>query len=173
MEATLDLGHARTPLPPKKLTGEKKKIVEDKTFGLKNKNKSAEVGRTQLTDQRLLFSCPQKLEVWKGALTKHIKDHTWTADQVERLFFPRPEKLSPLNNLPIILLLGSILATIWRLHFAFIREDQIFDTTRVLGAVDIALNQVLAQMEERRKRVARHQPPLPAADPATDTNFLT
>jgi hypothetical protein len=32
-------------MPPKKLTGEKKKIVEDKTFGLKNKNKSAKVGR--------------------------------------------------------------------------------------------------------------------------------
>ncbi|KAF9974738.1 hypothetical protein BGZ75_000721 [Mortierella antarctica] len=104
------------------------------------------------TDQHLLFSCPQKLEVWQGALTKYIKDHTWTADQVERLFFPRPEKLTPLNNVPIILLLGSILATIWRHHFAFIREDQIFDTPGVLGAVDIALNQVLAQMEERRKK---------------------
>ncbi|KAG0057851.1 hypothetical protein BGZ83_000038 [Gryganskiella cystojenkinii] len=32
-------------MPPKKLQGEKKKIVEDKTFGLKNKNKSAKVGR--------------------------------------------------------------------------------------------------------------------------------
>ncbi|KAG0247302.1 hypothetical protein BG011_001708 [Mortierella polycephala] len=32
-------------MPPKKMTGEKKKLVEDKTFGLKNKNKSAKVAR--------------------------------------------------------------------------------------------------------------------------------
>ncbi len=54
-----------------------------------------------------------------------------------------------------------------------IREDQIFDTTHVLNAVDIALNQVLAQLEETRKQEARRQPPLPAAGPETDTNFPT
>jgi len=40
-----DRHRTRNIMPPKKLTGEKKKIVEDKTFGLKNKNKSAKVGR--------------------------------------------------------------------------------------------------------------------------------
>lgn len=125
------------------------------------------------TDRHLLFSCPKKLEVWQGALTKYVKEHTWTADQVESLFFPRPEKLTPLNNVPTILLLGSVLATIWRFHFAFIREDQIFDTTRVSAAVDIALNQILAQLEEIRKQEARRQPPTPAADPDADTNFPT
>lgn len=125
------------------------------------------------TDSHLLFSCPKKLEVWQGALTTYIKDHTWTADQIERLFFPRPETLTPLNNVPLALLLGSILATIWRFHFAFVREDQSFETGTVSAAVDITVTQVLAQLEERRKREERRQPPAAATQPETDTNFPT
>ena len=126
------------------------------------------------TDHHLLFSCPKKLEVWQGALNRYIEDREWTAAHIGSLFFPQPERHVPLNNIPFFLLLGSILATIWRYHHAFIRENQIFDSTRVLAAVDIVLNQVLAQMEERRKQEEKRNPTQPTIDPPDiDTNFPT
>ncbi|KAG0247416.1 hypothetical protein BG011_001542, partial [Mortierella polycephala] len=51
-----------------------------------------------------------------------------------------------------------------RYHHAFIREDQIFNTNRVLTAVDIEINQVLTRLEERRRQVEKR-------NPSTDIRF--
>ncbi|KAF9123427.1 hypothetical protein BGW39_008979 [Mortierella sp. 14UC] len=72
------------------------------------------------TDVHLLFSCPKKLQVWQDALSRYVEDRTWSADYICSLFFPDPDPVQPRDDVPIFLLIGAILATIWRYHFAFV-----------------------------------------------------
>ncbi|KAF9898367.1 hypothetical protein EC991_011452 [Linnemannia zychae] len=69
------------------------------------------------TNKHLLFSCPKKLEVWQ---------------------------VKPDNDVPLFLLIGVILATIWRYRFAFDIEGQVFDPRILLAAIDMALTQARA-----------------------------
>jgi len=94
----------------------------------------------QETDQHLLFSCPRKLEIWQNALTKHIRAQEWTAALIESLCYPNPPAVVALNNMPLFLLLGTIMATIWRYHHSSIREDTPFDTRQVSAAVELAVS---------------------------------
>ncbi|KAF9901454.1 hypothetical protein EC991_006103 [Linnemannia zychae] len=74
------------------------------------------------TNKHLLFSCPKKLEVWLGAMTRYVEERARSADCICSLFFPNPDPVKPHNDVPRFLLLGVILATIWRYHFAFVIE---------------------------------------------------
>lgn len=126
------------------------------------------------TDSHLLFSCPKKLEVWQGTLTKYIKDQEWTAELIESLFYPNTLNLKPLDRIPLVLLISTILATIWKYHFNSIREEVPFDTRQVSAAIDIAINLVKAQLEEERKREEKKNPTAPETTPGTtDNNFPT
>jgi hypothetical protein len=111
------------------------------------------------TDQHLLFGCPAKLEIWKASLNKYIREYDWTVTLIESLFYPVPPKFEALNNLPVYLLLGTIMATIWRYHHKSIREDEPFDSRRVSAAVDLAIGLVTAQLEEKRKSADRARHP--------------
>ncbi|KAF9918815.1 hypothetical protein BX616_005429 [Lobosporangium transversale] len=104
------------------------------------------------TEQHLLFSYPKKLEVWQGAMKKFVGENDWSAFLLESLFYANPTKINPLNNVPAFLLLSTILATIWKYHHACVRRGEDFDVPRVLAGTDIALNQVINQLEEKRKR---------------------
>ncbi|KAF9142480.1 hypothetical protein BGX20_007265, partial [Mortierella sp. AD010] len=126
------------------------------------------------SDHHLLFSCPKKLEVWQYALKKYINDQEWTAILIESFFYSKPPVFEPLHGIPLFLLLGTILATIWKYHHAFIREGEAFDVNKVSAAVDIAVNLVIAQLEERKKQEERQNPPVPAPNPdLPDSNFPT
>ncbi|KAF8977611.1 hypothetical protein BGZ46_007255 [Entomortierella lignicola] len=117
------------------------------------------------SDQHLLFSCPKKLEVWQYALKKYISDQDWSAVLIESFFYPRPPTFEPLYEVPLFLLLGTILATIWKYHHAFIREDDAFNSSKVSAAVDIAVRQVIAQLAEKKKQEEGRNPPAPAPNP--------
>ncbi|KAG9069863.1 hypothetical protein KI688_009188 [Linnemannia hyalina] len=75
------------------------------------------------TSRHLLFSFPKKLEVWHGALSRYVEERTWTADYICSLFFPDPDPVKPLHDIPIFILIGTILASVWRYHHAFVRKD--------------------------------------------------
>jgi len=125
------------------------------------------------TDQHLLFSCPRKLEIWQNALTKHIRTQDWTAALIESLCFPNAPVVEALNNMPLFLLLGSIMATIWRYHHSSIREDTPFDTRQVSAAVEQAISLAQAQLEEKRKMARANLPRRLHTDPPPDDNFPT
>ncbi|OAQ24789.1 hypothetical protein K457DRAFT_46144, partial [Linnemannia elongata AG-77] len=98
------------------------------------------------TSRHLLSSCPKKLEIWQGALSRYVEERVWTAEYVCNLFFPSPDDIVPRDGTPLFLLLGAILATVWRYHFAFVREKQAFEPQIVLAAVDLAITQARAQL---------------------------
>lgn len=125
------------------------------------------------SNQHLLFSCPKKLEVWQSAMTRYVEERDWSADYVCSLFFPKSDPLEPHNDVPLFLLIGVILATIWRYHFAFVMEDQGFDPRIVLTAVDLAITQARAQLAEKKRQSEERQPPPPVEPPPTDTNHPT
>ncbi|KAF8924116.1 hypothetical protein BGZ47_004196, partial [Haplosporangium gracile] len=93
-----------------------------------------------------------KLEVWQGALSKYAVERIWTADSICSLFYPEPDPVEPLYDIPIFILVGTILAFIWRYHHAFVREDQAFEPRMVLVAVDLAITQVRAQLAEKKRQ---------------------
>jgi hypothetical protein len=124
------------------------------------------------TDQHLLFSCPKKLDVWQSALSKYVKDQEWTIHMIENWFYPSPNIITPLNDVPMFLLLGTILATIWKYHFQSIRDDELFDSGRVSAAVDIEMISILAQLAEKKRRTPSQAPPQ-EEPPRPDTNFPT
>ena len=111
------------------------------------------------TSRHLLFSCPKKLEVWQGSLSRYVEERGWSADYVCSLFFPDPDPIKPHDDIPVFLLLGAILATIWRYHFAFVIEGQAFEPRIVLASVDLAISQARAQLAEKRQREKHHAPP--------------
>ena len=126
------------------------------------------------TDQHLLFGCPKKLEVWQTALRKYISDQDWTIVLIENFFYPRPPYFEPQHGVPLFLLLGTILATIWKYHHLSVRENEIFDVIRVSAAIDIAVKQVIAQLEQKKKQEDRGRPQIPATDQEQpDANFPT
>ncbi|KAF8945461.1 hypothetical protein BGZ47_002608 [Haplosporangium gracile] len=53
------------------------------------------------------------------------------------------------SRIPIFILIGTILTSIWRYRHAFVREDQAFESRMVLAAVDLAITQVRAQLAEK------------------------
>jgi hypothetical protein len=75
----------------------------------------------------------------------------WTADYIPSLFFPSPDDIVPRDNVPLFLLLGAILATVWRYHLAFVLENQAFEPRIVLAAVDVAIAQARAQLAEKQR----------------------
>ncbi|KAK5797288.1 hypothetical protein F5H01DRAFT_400803 [Linnemannia elongata] len=79
------------------------------------------------TSRHLLSSCPKKLEIWQGALSRYVEERVWTAEYVCSLFFSSPDDIVPRDGVPLFLLLGAILATVWRYYFAFVRENQAFE----------------------------------------------
>ncbi|KAG9062176.1 hypothetical protein KI688_006508 [Linnemannia hyalina] len=121
------------------------------------------------TSRHLLFSCPKKLEIWEGALSRYVEERTWTADFVCSLFFPSPECIEPRDGFPLFLLLGAILATVWRYHFAFVLEGQAFEPRIVLAAVDLAVTQARAQLAEKKRQNEKQQPPPPVGPPPAET----
>jgi hypothetical protein len=125
------------------------------------------------TDQHLLFSCPRKLEIWQNALRKHTRTQDWTATIIESLCYPNPPVVETLNNMPLFLLLGSIMATIWRYHHGSIREDTPFETRQVSAAVELAISLAQAQLEEKRKRARANLPRPRLLTPPPDDNFPT
>ncbi|KAG9067604.1 hypothetical protein KI688_012389 [Linnemannia hyalina] len=86
------------------------------------------------------------------------------------LFFPNSDPLEPRNDVPLFLLIGVILATIWRYYFVFVMEDQAFDPRIVLPAVDLAITQAHAQLAEKKRQSEERQPPPTAEPPPTGTN---
>ncbi|KAG9067202.1 hypothetical protein KI688_011984 [Linnemannia hyalina] len=94
------------------------------------------------TIQHLLFSCPKKLKVWQAALLRYVEERTWTADYICSLFCPDPDPVKPLHDIPIFILIGAILASVWRYYHAFVREDQAFEPRTLLAAVDLAITQM-------------------------------
>ncbi|KAH7033886.1 hypothetical protein BKA57DRAFT_430400 [Linnemannia elongata] len=129
-------------------------------------------GTSLETSQHLLFSCPKKLEVWQGALSKYVEERAWTADFICSLFFPDPDPVKPLYDIPIFILIGTILASVWRYHHAFVREDQAFEPRMVLAAVDLAITQIRAQLAKKRQNEEREPPP-PVDHPPVNNNFPT
>jgi hypothetical protein len=125
------------------------------------------------TSRHLLFSCPKKLEIWQGALTRYVEEGDWTADYVCSLFFPDPDPIKPRDEFPVFLLLGAILATIWWYHFAFVIEGQDFEPQIVLSSVDLAVIQLRAQLAEKKRQSEKRQPRPPVVDPPDDTNHPT
>jgi len=125
------------------------------------------------TSQHLLFSCPKKLEVWQGALSRYVEERTWTADFICSLFFPDPDPIKPLHDIPIFILIGTILASVWRYHHAFVREDQAFEPRVALAAVDLAITQVRAQLAEKKRQSEEREPPPSVEIPPVDNNFPT
>ncbi|KAK3827148.1 MAG: hypothetical protein JOS17DRAFT_818096 [Linnemannia elongata] len=125
------------------------------------------------TSRHLLFSCPKKLEVWQGSLSRYVEERGWSADYDCSLFFPDPDPIKPHDDIPVFLLLGAILATIWRYHFAFVIEGQAFEPRIVLASVDLAISQARAQLAEKKRQGEKHQTPLPVEEPPTDTNHPT
>ena len=103
------------------------------------------------TNQHLLFSCPKKLEVWQSSLSKYVEERAWTADYICSLFFPDPDPVKPLHEIPIFILIGTILASVWRYHHAFVREDQALEPRMVLATVDLVITQVRAQLAEKKR----------------------
>ncbi|KAI8363239.1 hypothetical protein B0O80DRAFT_379086, partial [Mortierella sp. GBAus27b] len=122
------------------------------------------------TDHHMLFSCPRKLEVWRGALAKHFQAQEWTADSIKSLFYPQPPAFKTIKEIPKFTLLSSILATIWRYHHQSIREDEPFNSRQVLAAVDLEIGSLAAQYEEWARREARLNPPAPPVDNHLDNN---
>ncbi|KAF8927317.1 hypothetical protein BGZ47_002209, partial [Haplosporangium gracile] len=97
-------------------------------------------------------------------------ERVWSANYVCGLFFPNPNPPETRDDVPLFLLIGVILATIWRYHFAFVMEDQAFDPRIILAAVDLAITQARAQLaEKKRQSKERHPLPhlsLPPAEPS-------
>jgi hypothetical protein len=126
------------------------------------------------TSRHLLFSCPKKLEVWQGALSRYVEGRVWTAEYV-CLFFPSPDDIVPRDDVHLFLLIGAILATVWRYHFALVLENQAFEPRIVLAAVDLAITQARAQLAEKQRQREKQQPPPPveAPPPPVDINYPT
>ncbi|KAG9064187.1 hypothetical protein KI688_003375 [Linnemannia hyalina] len=103
------------------------------------------------TSQHLLFSCPKKLEP----------------------LFPDPDPVKPLHDIPIFILIDTILASVWRYHHAIVREDQAFEPRMVLAAVDLAITQVRAQLAEKKRQSEEREPPPPVELPLVDNSFPT
>jgi hypothetical protein len=112
------------------------------------------------TSRHLLFDCSKKLEVWQGALSRYVEERVWTAEYVCSLIVPR-------DNIPLFLLLGAILATVWRYTFASVLEAQAFEPRIVLAAVDLAITQARAQLAEKQRQREKQQPPPPVEAPLT------
>ncbi|KAG0052741.1 hypothetical protein BGZ90_006406 [Linnemannia elongata] len=100
-------------------------------------------GTSLETSQHLLFSCPKKLEVWQGALSKYVEERAWTADFICSLFFPDPD------------------------------PDQAFEPRMVLAAVDLAITQIRAQLAEKKRQNEEREPPPPVDHPPVNNNFPT
>jgi hypothetical protein len=64
-----------------------------------------------------------------------VEERVWTAEYVCSLFFPSPDDIVPRDDVPLFLLIGAILATVWRYHFAFVLENQAFESRIVLAAL--------------------------------------
>jgi hypothetical protein len=115
----------------------------------------------------------RKLEIWKVALLKYVENRTWTGELTISLFYPNPPILAILCGIPQAILLGTILATIWKYHHSSIQDNEPFDRHKVSAAIDIAVNLVVAQLEEKRKQ-EEHRLQLPAqASVPTDANLPT
>ncbi|KAF9110650.1 hypothetical protein BGX30_007903 [Mortierella sp. GBA39] len=125
------------------------------------------------TSHHLLFSCPKKLEVWQSALSRYVEERAWIADYICSLFFPSPDPVTPLHDIPIFVLIGTILASVWRYHHAFVREDQAFEPRIVLAAVDLAITQVRAQLAEKKRQSEERKPPPLVVAPTVDDSFPT
>ncbi|KAF9144474.1 hypothetical protein BGX30_012681 [Mortierella sp. GBA39] len=87
---------------------------------------------------------------WRLLFNKLPSDlhlHSIIPDMVEplcRVCGTDLETIKPLHDIIIFILIGTILASVWRYHHAFIREDQAFEPRMVLAAVDLAITQVRA-----------------------------
>ncbi|KAF8940675.1 hypothetical protein BGZ47_007661 [Haplosporangium gracile] len=125
------------------------------------------------TSQHLLFSCPKKLEVWQGVFSRYVEERTWTADYICSIFIPDPDPVTPLHDIPIFILIGTILADIWRYHHAFVHEDQVFEPRTVLATVDLAITQVRAQLAKKKHHNEKRKLPTPVELLPIDNNFLT
>jgi hypothetical protein len=118
----------------------------------------------------MLFACQIKLRIWQYALIKYVEEIDWTGDIIISLFYLRPPVLNITNGISQFLLLGTILATIWKYHHSSIRDEEDFNPQQVSAAIDTAITLVLAQLEGEKRR----QDPVPRLVPAAvDTNFPT
>ncbi|OAQ22944.1 hypothetical protein K457DRAFT_1885350 [Linnemannia elongata AG-77] len=86
-----------------------------------------------------------------------------------RPLFPDPDPVKPLYDIPIFILIGTILASVWRYHHAFVREDQAFEPRMVLAAVDLAIIQVRAQLAEKKRQNEEREPHPQSTTPLSTT----
>jgi hypothetical protein len=101
-----------------------------------------------------------------------VEERVWTADYVSSLFFSCPDDIVPYDNVPLFLLIGAILATVWRYHLAFVLENQAFEPRIVLTAVDVAITQARAQLAEKQRQREKQQPPPPIEAPLSTPTTL-
>ncbi|OAQ22719.1 hypothetical protein K457DRAFT_25810 [Linnemannia elongata AG-77] len=69
--------------------------------------------------------------------------------------------------------LTLFLASVWRYHHAFVREDQAFEPRMVLAAEDLAITQIRAQLAEKKRQNEEREPPPPVDHPPVNNNFPT
>ncbi|KAK5797111.1 hypothetical protein F5H01DRAFT_418677 [Linnemannia elongata] len=89
------------------------------------------------------------------------------------LFSPDPDPAKPFFDTPVFILIGTILAFVWRYHHAFVREDQPFEPRMVLAAVDLAITQVRAQLAEKKRQNEEHEPAPSVDHLPVNNNFPT
>jgi len=129
-------------------------------------------GADEETDRHMLFTCPQKLQVWRSALAKHVGDMDFSWEFIELLLFGEHDQILPTSNISAISLLATILFQIWKYHFNQIREDEPFDPVQVSLAIDIQVKLITAQNNYRRRiQEEKNRPP---PDPTNaPSNFPT
>ncbi|KAG9068237.1 hypothetical protein KI688_011832 [Linnemannia hyalina] len=91
--------------------------------------------------------------------------HSIIPDMVESLCRVCGIDLKKCHEIPIFIVINTIMAPVWRYHHAFVREDQAFEPRMVLAAVDLAIDQVRAQLAEKKRQSEEREPPPPSRAP--------
>ena len=108
-------------------------------------------GAAQETDRHMMFTCPQKLQVWRSSLANHVGDMDFSWEFIELLLYGEHEQILPTSNISAIALLTTVLHQIWIFHFLHILEDKPFDATQVTTSIDLAVDKIVHQNEYRRR----------------------
>jgi hypothetical protein len=123
----------------------------------------------------MLFGCPQKLRVWQEALTKYVNDRIWNCGDIELLFYGNHTAIAPVENIAAVTLLGTIIFTIWKYHFNWIVDEEVFVPQQVLGAIDIAVQRLITERMTQNRALQGEQAPVALNEQSTteDVNFPT
>jgi hypothetical protein len=112
------------------------------------------------TSRHRPFSCSKKLEVWQGVRYRDM----WRRESGRRSTSAASSSPVQTTSCPatvslFFFLIGVILATVWKYHFAFVLENQTFEPRIVLVAMDLAITQARAQLAEKQRQREKQQPP--------------